>query len=389
VFIIKKKIIAIRSHYPDIRLEKEVKSLSNNYAVTIIGWNRHKLDTKISPNINDVLFSINVAPGSIKVPFILPFWWIFISLNLIFRRFDIIHSVDFDSYIPSLLISKIRNKPIVYDIYDFYGETIDFPILKKTCQKFFTKIDKFFMKFADAIIIADDARIEQIGKNYKNVISIYNSPNITYAPKHENILSLNDEFIIFFGGALLEDRGIDQVIITVKELNDEKIKLILMGYPGTLKYGEKIKGMCRDFKNIQLYLKMVPHEQILHYTSKADMVFILYDPQIPNNRYASPNKLFESMCFAKPVIVSDQSSMTKIVETEKCGLTVPYGDLEELRKAILTLKNNPRICYELGNNGRKVFEGKYCWKIMERRLLDIYNEMLKERVNTWKRNEDK
>jgi glycosyltransferase involved in cell wall biosynthesis len=142
-----------------------------------------------------------------------------------------------------------------------------------------------------------------------------------------------------------------------------------------LKYGEKLKEMCRNIKSIQLYLKMVPHEAILQYTSNADTIFILYDPQIPNNRYASPNKLFESMCFSKPVIVSDHSSMTKIVETEKCGMTVSFGNQGELRNAILYLKSNPMICYELGNNGRKAFERKYSWNIMETKLFTLYEKL--------------
>jgi hypothetical protein len=199
VFIIKKKIIAIRSHHPDIRLEKEVKSLSKNYDVTIIGWNRGRFDTVVGPDSNNILFSVNVAPGSIKVPFLLPFWWIFIIFNLIFRRFDIVHAVDFDSYFPSLFISKIKNKPIVYDIYDFYAETIDFPFLKKTCKKFFAKTDKFFMKFADSVIIADDARIGQIGNNNNYITSVYNTPNFTCIPNPKSIRTINDEFIIFFG----------------------------------------------------------------------------------------------------------------------------------------------------------------------------------------------
>ena len=374
--LIKKRIIAVRSHYPDIRLEKEVLSLSKDYDVTIVGWNRGRLKTTISQNNKNILFSINVEPGSIKVPFLLPYWWIFIFFNLLFRKFDAIHAVDFDSYIPALLISKIKRKPIVYDIYDFYGETIDFPILKKLCRKFFTKTDKFFMKFADTIIIVDDARIEQIGDNYHTVISIYNSPIITYASKQEKMRSINDEFIIFFGGILLEDRAIDQVITVVKELNDKMIKLILMGYPGSLKYGEKLEEMCHNIANIQLNLKMVPHELILQYTAKADVIFILYDPKIPNNRYASPNKLFESMCFSKPVIVNDYSSMTKIIRDEKCGIIIPFGNLEELRKAILFLKNNPEQCKRMGLNGNLAYIKKYSWTIMEKRLLSIYRDIL-------------
>lgn len=381
--MLKKKVIAVRSHYPDIRLEKEMESLSIMYDVKIIGWNRGRLKDINFLRKEDVIFWQDVEPGSIKVPLFLPFWWIFVLINLLKEHFDVIHAVDFDSYLPSLIISKLKKKPIIYDIYDFYGETIEFPIFKKMFQNFFVKIDKFLIKFANAIIIVDDARIQQIGINNKIIISVYNSPDISNLPINNNI-NLNfskDDFVIFFGGILLEDRGIDLVINAVKELNDEKIKLILMGYPGNVKFGTKIREMCENVSNIFLQLEMVPHSQILDYTSKVDTIFILYDPNIPNNVYASPNKLFEAMCFSKPVIVSDKSSMTNIVKKEKCGVIVTYGDIDEIKKAIIMLKSNPSLSINYGNMGKLAFDTKYNWSIMKQKLLDLYNDILTSKTD--------
>ena len=357
-------------------------ALSIHYDVTIIGWNRGRLSlSKCNQGSNRIIFALNVAPGSIKVPFVLPYWWIFDAIQLLFNDFDIIHAVDFDSYLPSLIISKLKRKPIIYDIYDFYGETIEFPLFKKFCRKFFTKIDKFLMKYADSIIIVDDARIEQIGNSHQRIISVYNSPIVENESISNHVRTKQDDFIVFFGGILLEDRGVDQVITAVKALNDETVKLILMGYPGTLEYGEKIKELCRDTKNIQLQLEMVPHEQILESTSNADTIFIIYDPKIPNNVYASPNKLFESMCFSKPVIVSDGSSMTKIVKDANCGIIVQYGNIEEIKLAILKLKDNPLLCKSFGENGKLAYDKKYSWKQMERRLIEVYNNTIEKKGN--------
>jgi len=355
-------------------------ALSVTYDITFVGWNRGRTRFLQSDQEPDrILFAVNAAPGSIKVPFILPYWWMFTTFQLLLNNFDVIHAVDFDSYLPSLFIAKLKRKPIVYDIYDFYGETIDFPLFKKSCRKFFTKIDKILMNYADSIIIVDDARMEQIGTSHRRVTSVYNSPVVENEYISDPVRSQNDDFIVFFGGILLEDRGIDHVITAVKSLQDETVKLIIMGYPGTLKYGEIIRGLCRETPNIQLQLEMVPHDQILEYTSKANTIFILYDPKIPNNIYASPNKLFESMCYSKPVIVSDGSSMTKIVKNENCGIIVHYGNIEEIRVAILKLKNNPLLCKTLGENGKNVYEKKYSWKQMEKRLLNVYNMIFEKK----------
>jgi hypothetical protein len=39
------------------------------------------------------------------------------------------------------------------------------------------------------------------------------------------------------------------------------------------------------------------------------------------------------------------------------------------------LKNDPALCKRLGENGRKAYETKYSWKIMEERLLEVYEKL--------------
>ena len=77
------------------------------------------------------------------------------------------------------------------------------------------------------------------------------------------------------------------------------------------------------------------------------------------------------MC-GKPILVSDETTMAEIVRKEDCGIVVPYGDVDATKRAILTLKNDPALCRRLGENGRRAYETKYSWKIMEERLLKIY-----------------
>lgn len=110
---------------------------------------------------------------------------------------------------------------------------------------------------------------------------------------------------------------------------------------------------------------------------KEDVLFATYDPIYPTNRYASPNKLFEAMMCHKPIIVNDGTSMADIVRRENCGIVVPYGDVNELKNAILKLKNNPQLYGRLGVNGRNAYDTKYSWKIMEQRLLDVYKHINK------------
>jgi glycosyltransferase involved in cell wall biosynthesis len=80
------------------------------------------------------------------------------------------------------------------------------------------------------------------------------------------------------------------------------------------------------------------------------------------------------MC-GKPIIVSDASAMANIVRKEQCGVVVPYGDVSALADALKTCRKDPQLRAELGNNGRKAYEERYSWAIMEERVLSGYRAL--------------
>lgn len=316
-----------------------------------------------------------VSAGSIKVAFYLPIWWLYIFYELFFTHWDVVHATDFDTYVPSLLMAKIKKKLIIYDIFDFYADMIQFPIFPKFSSFLFSKIDRFLMRFADVVILADDSRIKQIGCNAnKNIITINNCPKEEYLSNDFPDKTKDQNFTIFFGGIVQEDRGIIDMILAVKDFNN--VNLIIMGYTGSPMFEVRLSEMCKDLTNVKLHLFPVQHNEIILNTTKADLLFAIYDTNVPNNKFASPNKLFESMMFSKPILVSDCTSMANIVREENCGIVVSYGDINSIKKAIFLLKDDLNLRRKLGSNGRKAYDSKYNWAIMEHRLLGIYSDLL-------------
>lgn len=51
-------------------------------------------------------------------------------------------------------------------------------------------------------------------------------------------------------------------------------------------------------------------------------------------------------------------------------------NIEEIAKAIVKLKENPKLCQELEANARKAYEQRYSKRIMEQRPLALYEELL-------------
>lgn len=372
------KVILIRSNPidPDVRVTKEAQTLADaGYDVNILGWDREKKNPKIECRSNFLIHRIKLkAPLGIKIIFYLPLWWIYEFIWLLKEKWDIVHASDFDTFIPALIAAKIKKKPIIYDIYDFYADVVTLPKLLRWIT---AKIDKFFMKFASAVIIVDKSILKQIGGYINNyVVIIMNTPqdifkDIKLEKKPDNE---KDIFTIFYLGGIYKTRypNLDKIILSIKGMKG--VELIIGGYADDNTINELKKNM-ENIKNAK-FIGKITDEEAIKYTIKADLLFALYDPSGLSNRYLSPNKLFEAMMYAKPILVSENSTMAEIVRENNYGIVVNCRDVKEIKEAIIKLKNNPELCEQLGKNARKAYDKNYNWQIMEQRLLDLYDKLL-------------
>jgi glycosyltransferase involved in cell wall biosynthesis len=366
------KVVMLRSNPidPDVRLEKEAKTLADaGHDVTLLGWQRFGDAPVQEEQYHYIIKRLKFrAPIEKTVIFYLPMWWTLAFLWLLKEDWDVVHAADLDTYIPALFATKIKRKQLVYDIFDFYADMVPLPAFVRNCVATF---DIFLMRFADAIIVVDPSRLKQIGKEGDSSISvIYNSP------MDPPISSMTDmqkaqqaPFKIFYAGVLGEGRDFETVAQAAKDIREVRVEFAGFGY-----YAEHLRSLSEQEPHVT-FIGTIPYDEVIQKTLESDLLFALYDPDVPNNRYASPNKLFEAMMSGKPILVSDETAMAEIVREEDCGLVVPYGDIGAIKHAICTLKNDPALCKHLGENGRKAYETKYSWRIMEERLLEVYEKL--------------
>jgi len=371
-----KKIIIIRSNpvYPDPRVEKIIDALKDNFTIEVLAWDRECKTQSIEINNNIKIKRIHIKGNygiGIKNFVNILKWFIFIFFYLIKENYDYIHACDFDTFLPSLLPVKIKRKKIIYDIFDFYADMIR--NIPKFLRKIIKFIDKSLIRFANFVIIADEYRKEQIRYNSEKVIVINNTPPDLYKYFKDRIEESKKRDIFYLGyiGLLKEDRGIKNIIRIVNEING--IKLILGGY-GDKDFENWLINITRNYEKIKYLGRVHPYLKTLEILSECDALFALYDPKIPNNRYASPNKLYEAMMLGKPIIVSKSTIMENIVNKFNIGFSVEYYNLNEIKNTILFLinykKNNEINKFE--KNCRYAYENFYSYELMKKRLLNIY-----------------
>jgi glycosyltransferase involved in cell wall biosynthesis len=278
------------------------------------------------------------------------------------RRIDLVHCNDFDTVALGLVLKRLWNIPLVYDMHDLYASFIKNDFLRGLVQK----VDDHFYSRVDAMLIVNDdfRRLPRLDADRATVVM--NVPD----KKGAGICADTDVGLFYAGNLdLLRDMRYAMTVFEECGFNVE-----LAGDGPLLREYRATTNSDR----IALPGRISPDEVRLR-TSRCKAVIALYDTAYPNNRLASPNKLFDAMKFGKPAIVSEGTVMARIVEELECGLVVPYGDREELSAAIGRLKEEKqyrRMC----ENAFAAHRERFNWEIMASRMTKLYRELVGDRA---------
>jgi glycosyltransferase involved in cell wall biosynthesis len=78
----------------------------------------------------------------------------------------------------------------------------------------------------------------------------------------------------------------------------------------------------------------------------------------PGSEIAIPNKIFQSMAYSTPVVVSDMMSMQQIIEETESGAVFEAGNPSALSESIVDLVRRNKL-ETAGKNGRSAVENKF------------------------------
>ena len=360
---------------PDPRVEKTARALIKvGYKVIIIAWDRTS-ELPIESQVGDIsLIRLPIRAefghGLQNLPNLLRWqwgllWWLINNRD----SYDVIHACDFDTVIPAILVKKLWGKCLVYDIFDFYADHLR--ATPDSLKKIVRAVDIKSISNVDALILADDSRWEQIkGAHPIRSVVIYNSPEDVKNEFSGGELSRNkNEIHLSYVGLLQVERGLLKILEVMKSHTNWFLNLA--GFGGDQ---EQILAIAKELPNVKFHGR-VSYEQALRLNSSADVLIATYDPEIPNHKYSSPNKVFEAMMLGKPIIVANNTNMDRIVTQSDCGITVDYGDKEALVLCLMKLQQDIDLRINLGINARKAYENKYSWANMETRLENLYGEI--------------
>ena len=278
--------------------------------------------------------------------------------------YDVIHVFDLDAGLAALHSSKRTSKKYIYHIADFYIDS------RSGIPKFLRnaiKNQEFkVINNSEVTIICTEQRKEQIaGSEPKKLYVVHNTPAVeNRLPVYKN---KGDVIKIAYVGGLTENRSLKEMVNVIK--GDLRFELTLAGN-GPLR--EFIEDESKKYTNIY-YKGQVPYKESIEIYKECDLMFAIYNPNVPNHKYSAPNKVYEAMMLSKAIIVCKGTGVDKIVSENEIGMVCEYDEtdvkslLNKIYKdteAITRYKINSRDAYDL-----------YSSKEMSSRIKQIYEEI--------------
>ena len=163
----------------------------------------------------------------------------------------------------------------------------------------FFKLNKlpYILPNKPAFILSEDElkKLDDIYKEYNNVF---------------------EKKVIIYQGLLTTGRSnFVPYLEAVKRLNEQsnEYRVVFVG---------KDFGMVNQYKKLGydfVHIPFVPAPNYLYFTSKAYIGIVTYIPDILNNVYCAPNKIFEYAAYGIPILGNDIPGLRFTIDANHCG----------------------------------------------------------------------
>lgn len=169
-------------------------------------------------------------------------------------------------------------------------------------------------------------------------------------------LSVECDYRILYVGHISPRKGIKYLLEAVEQLKRYRIELILIG-----RLDSEVNKIFSDYSLRYVHLSGLSHNQLVDYYNVADITVL------PSIEDGFGYVIKESLACGTPVVCTSNCGGKDLIEQGINGLIVPPFSSAELRKAFLTLIENP---LEIEDKN-----APFSWNDYANNLVDYYHDV--------------
>ena len=215
----------------------------------------------------------------------------------------------------------------------------------------------------------------------KNAIDIkkFNKPvSEDEKNKVRNRLGLSeDDFVILFVGRIMEIKGVMELMKAVTELNDQHIKLLIVGSANFGKwefspYANKVKKFYQKHQDQIIFTGYVDNSEVYQYASVADIQCL---PTLIAE--AAPLVVLEAMAEGLPLVVTRSGGVVEYLDQDVALIIEQENVIQNLKESILYMKDHPEIRKQMSENAKKR-SIQYDEPIYYQKFVKVIGDIMKE-----------
>ena len=270
---------------------------------------------------------------------------------------DVIHAHDLDTLRAGSILSASLGVPLVYDSHEMATAR---SLGNARTNKRAKDIEGSLIHNAQLVIMASqgyaDRAVELYGIDTPTVVR--NIPR--YRVSFNSEMNLRNRFeipsdhqVLVHQGSLQPFRGVEQLIDAVALVPN--VTLVIIGYGSHLLFLKQYVASSGLGDRIH-FLGAVPTDDLLDWSSTADIGICTIVGHSDSYRHSMPNKLFEYTMSGIAVIASDYPGMGGFVRDNNIGEVCNPEDASDVASAIQRLVENPEHLEACKSNARQVRE---------------------------------
>ena len=280
-------------------------------------------------------------------------------------------------------LARLRGKPIVYDahlsLYDtMVNDRAIFPA-RSWKARLCWFLDVASCRLADRVLLAEAGTIDffagELGVPREKMVRVFiGADDAVYMPGDEP--GSDEPFVVVHWGKYIPLHGMEVILHAAKTLEGQPIQFRLIGegqlYPSIRALAESLA-----LRNVEFIGWVLP-EQLRVLIAESHVCLGIFGTTAKAGRVI-PNKIYEGLCMAKPIVTADTPAARELLTHGKTAYLVPAGDVCALAAAITALRDDPGLRRTLGRAGRDLFIDVCAPDVLGREVADCVRSVLKPR----------
>ena len=315
---------------------------------------------------------------------------------LFFQRFDAVCSIDLDTSIPGILVSKIKNKPHLFDAHELFTHTPEVA-RRKSIQKIWEVVQKFTFKHTKSAFTVGPAIAQYFEEKYNIPVAVVrnmptksraDNPNTTYQA-HTEINQLNSDNInppspawqskinaiqgkrfILYQGALNEARGLESMIHAMTEIP----AILVLAGEGDLSQTLRNLTQSLNLEHKVIFLGMVPPNELPQLTKQAYIGYNVSQNAGLSYYLSLNNKFFDYTKALLPSLINPFPEYLALMKEFEVGLPTEPNVEDIITQANQLFTN--QILYDEIKSNCKLASEKWTWENETPTLINIFQQVL-------------